>query len=147
MKKEIFREDTIVIDASIDKVWDAFINPDLTVQYMYGCDVESSWEVGADVLWRGRADKVVYVSGKLIEIEKPNKMVYSVIDPNANYDQTPENHLVVTYEVSEKEEGTEIRVTQGDFGAVADGDKRYKDVVAGGGFMSVLEKIKELLTS
>ena len=39
-------ENKITIDAPIEKVWDALINPELTTQYMYGCVPLTDWKIG-----------------------------------------------------------------------------------------------------
>lgn len=136
--------DEIKIKASADEVWDLLINPKKTPDYMYTCAIETNFEIGSDVLWRGIHDQVVYVSGKLIALEKPCKLVYTVIDPNADYAQTPNNHLLVTYELSSQDGSTLLKVTQSGYEDVAEGEARFTESEAAGGWKGVLEKIKEM---
>jgi uncharacterized protein YndB with AHSA1/START domain len=115
------------INAPIERVWDALVNPDMTARYMFGCRVASDWKTGSRVDWIGIADgkDVTYVTGELIAFEPHNRLIYSVIDPFATYPQTAENHLVVTCELSEEDGVTTLSVSQGDYTKVAEGEKRY----------------------
>ena len=133
------------IQASADKVWAALTQSEWTRQYMYGCNVESTWEIGAPVLWVGAADGITYVQGNLLEWKENEKLVYTVIAPNADYPLSPENHLEVEFFLLSNEIGTKIHVQQGDFTQVADGAQRWQDVVGNGGWLPVLETIKKLI--
>ena len=144
MTKTLFTENEILIAAPVNLVWDLLVNPENTKLYMYGCEVVSDFVIGNPVLWKGSTDDVTYVKGTLVSLEPEKNFTYTVIDPNGNYADIPENYLTVTYELSENAEGTLFRVTQGDYSKVADGAKRYQDATDAGGWASVLEKIKEL---
>jgi uncharacterized protein YndB with AHSA1/START domain len=41
------------IEASIDKVWDALINPEKIKTYMLGTTVISDWKEGSQIVWKG----------------------------------------------------------------------------------------------
>ncbi len=137
-------ENEILINAPLSTVWDLLINPDKTPIYMYTCAIETDFIVGNDILWRGIHDSVLYVSGRLLAYKPMETMVYTVIDPNASYEQIPENHLTVTYLLTEKEEGVQMKVIQSGYESVAEGQARYDEAVAGGGWTGILEKIKEM---
>ena len=134
----------VVIKAPQSKVWDLLVNPEKTPEYMYTCAIDTDFEVGSAVIWRGIHDKVVYVSGELLAYNPENSMSYSVIDPNADYAQTKENHLIVAYKLEEKDGKTLFSVTQSGYETVAEGQSRYDEAVAGGGWSGVLEQIKEM---
>lgn len=136
--------DTISINASKDQVWPVLTDPKYTPEYMYGCAIESDMKAGSEVHWRSTADQVVYVSGKIKEIKAPDFMFYTVIDPHADYEQSEENHLDVEYVLEESQGSTFLTVTQSGFDTAAEGQKRYDESVAAGGWKSVLEKIKEI---
>lgn len=55
MSKPLFVKNSIVINASTEKVWDALVNPEQTKKYMFGCETVSDWKVGTSLLWRGEA--------------------------------------------------------------------------------------------
>ncbi len=136
----------IEINAPKEKVWDALTNPEITKKYMFGCRVVTNWNPGSSIDWVGSVDgkEVVFVRGKVILCEPFSALTYSVIDPLATYEHTPENHLVVTCTLKETENGvTEVSVTQGDYSKVADGANRYAH--GGDGWGELLKVIKQLV--
>lgn len=139
---------TITINAPTSTVWDALVNPEQTKKYMYGCEPITTWQPGTPLLWRGEYEGQVmdFVKGDVISIEPNKKLVYTVIDPlNPNIPDIPENYLTVTYLLEETNGQTIFTVTQGDYSKVAEGEKRYQDTVAEGGWQGVLEAIKALV--
>ena len=141
-------ENTIIIDAPIAKIWDALVNPEYTVKYMYGCIPLTDWKIGSPLLWQGQHEgqSMIFVKGTIMDF-KPNKsLVYTVIDPlNPNIPDSPENYLTVTYTLRQQKGKTQFTVTQGDYNGVADGQKRYDEAVKAGGWSSILEAIKKLV--
>ena len=140
-------ENEILIDAPVETVWDLLTNPEKTKLYMYGCEVVCDWKLGDEMLWRGSTDDIIYVKGKLVDYEEGTQLAYTVIDPNGDYPDIPENYLTVTYQLEEQNDKTHLSVSQGDYSQVADGEKRYNDSAQAGGWQSVLEKIKEIAES
>ena len=96
---------TISINASAVKVWDALTNPEQTKKYMFGCETISDWKKGSTLIWKmiHEGKDFIPVKGHIVEIE-PNKLLtYTVIDPNnPNIPDIPENYLSVTYLLEEK---------------------------------------------
>ncbi len=43
---------SITINAPIDKVWDALINPSKIKQYMFGTNAVSDWKEGSSIVWK-----------------------------------------------------------------------------------------------
>jgi uncharacterized protein YndB with AHSA1/START domain len=148
MAEPLFVKNSINIEASPAKVWDALTNPEQTRRYMFGCETRSDWKAGSPLLWTGNVDghEMVFVKGTILEIEPEKKLVYTTIDPNNSaVPDIPENYLTVTYELTEENGGTLLNVSQGDYSQVANGEKRYEDTVEGGGWQSILDAIKMLL--
>lgn len=138
---------TIAINAPSSQVWDVLTNPEKTKIYMFGCETVSDWNVGSELLWEGEYEgkKMVFVKGKIVNIE-PNKLLkYTVIDPFAAYPDIPENYLNVTYELTEQDGQTTLIVVQDGFETAAEGEKRYKDVYNNGkGWDPILVEIKKV---
>ncbi len=134
----------VLIEAPAALVWDLLTNPSRTPEYMYTCAIETDLQEGSTILWRGINDQVVYVSGRVIAITPNHSMTYSVIDPNGKYEQTEENHLIVSYLLEEKDGQTKLSVVQSGYETVALGQERYDEAVAGAGWSGVLAKIKEM---
>ncbi len=147
MEKLIVRN-SILINATIAKVWDALVNPEQTKKYMFGCEALSSWTIGSPLLWQAlyEGKETVFVKGIITDIQ-PNKLLkYTVIDPNSSMPDIPENYLNVTYELSEQEAQTNLTVYQDGFENAAEGEKRYTDVYNNGeGWQPILVEIKKLV--
>lgn len=136
----------VVFDASPKKVWNILTNPELTKQYMFGCEVLSDWEIGSSILWKGTTKdgaEIIYVKGKILDIEKTKSVTFTMFDPNMGLEDIPENYLHLTYMLSKKEEKTVFTLIQGNFATIKDGKNRYKESLQG--WEMVLPLIKKLI--
>jgi uncharacterized protein YndB with AHSA1/START domain len=141
---------SIYINAAPEKVWEALVNPEQTKKYMFGCETVSDWKTGSSLLWRGEYEgkQMVFVKGFILDIQPAKMLRYSVTDPNADWEDVPENYLNVTYRLSPENNGTLLSVQQDGFENAAEGEKRYKDVYNNGeGWNPILLQIKSLLES
>jgi len=148
MATELTVNNTIEINASAAKVWDALTNPEKTKIYMFGCETVSDWKVGSELLWKANYEgkDMVFVKGYIVSIEPNKKLIYSTFDPNSTIEDLPENYLNVTYELTENNGQTIFNVTQGDYSKVADGERRYKEALNNGeGWNPILVEIKKLV--
>ncbi|MBX7150955.1 SRPBCC domain-containing protein [bacterium] len=143
---ELFVNAVVTIHAPVSKVWEALINPAITRQYMYGCDVLCDWKIGNPVLWKGMANgkEMIFVKGHLLKLEPEKLLQFTAIDPNSDIEDIPANYLTVTYELKPSGNQTTLYVSQGDYSKVAQGQKRYEESKNGGWDM-VLSKIKEIV--
>ena len=140
-------QNCIEINAPIEKVWNILVNPEETPKYMFGCKTVSDWKVGSTLLWSMiyEGKDFIPVKGIIKVIEAPNLLLYTVIDPQADYADIPENYLNVKYELATANGITILTVTQDGFETAADGEKRYKDVYNNGdGWNPILVQIKGL---
>src|SRR5689334_3504311 len=145
MNKTLIVQNTIVINASAAKVWDALVNPEQTKKYMFGCETVSDWKPGSSLLWRGNYEgkDMIFVKGTIVDIKPGKYLAYTTFDPLSTTPDVPENYLTVTYTLKEENGQTVFIVTQGDFSTVADGEKRYAEAFNGGeGWNPILVEIK-----
>lgn len=104
------------INASVEKVWKALINPEMVKQYFFGSSQETDWEIGSSILWSGEYEGTKYIDkGKVLEFLPYNKLSYSYLSSWSGLDDKPENYLFVTYEVEANEAGTELTITQSNY--------------------------------
>ena len=145
-KTMIFKEE-VFFKANPDQVWDLLINPAMTRQYMFGCEVVSNWEIGGPLNWKGTTEdgtEVIYVKGNLLEYEKGKKISSTTFDPNGSMEDIPENYVNLSYEISPQGTGTLLTIQQGDFSKAANGQQRYEESKAGWVGM-VIPTMKQLL--
>ena len=144
MEKELIVESSIKIQAPAAKIWEALINPEITPKYMHGCEVQSDWKIGNPVLWKGAQDGITYVKGQLVHFDQERRLAYTTIDPNGDYEDIPENYLTVDCSIVEGDTFSLLKVSQGDYAKVKDGESRYLDTVSQGGWGSILVMIKDI---
>jgi len=119
------------LDAEMGDVWEALTNPDITEKYMFGSRVETDWKAGSPIVWKGKVDgeEVVHLRGEVEEIE-PGRMVrYSCFYPASGEEDVPANYTHVTYELSEENGKTLLKVSQGDFSGFTDGEIRFNRTI------------------
>ena len=148
MSEQLIVKNSITINATSSKVWDALINPEQTKKYMFGCETVSDWKPGSSLLWRltYEGKEMVAVKGNIVNIEPEKFLAYTTIDPNSAIEDIPENYLTVTYSLSEENGQTILTVTQGDYTTVADGERRYKEAYNNGeGWNPILVEIKKIV--
>ncbi|PSL24205.1 SRPBCC domain-containing protein [Dyadobacter jiangsuensis] len=148
MQTPLIIQNEITIDAPAARVWDALVNPEQTKQYMFGCEALSDWNVGSPLLWKGEHEgkEIIWVKGEVLEIDPGKFLRYTTIDPHSNIDDISDNYLQVTYDVIPQGEKTLLKVTQGDYSTVAEGERRYQDSYNNGeGWNPILVEIKKLV--
>ncbi|MPZ50089.1 MAG: hypothetical protein GEU75_12465 [Dehalococcoidia bacterium] len=142
MSDELTMRDSIEIRARPEQIWRVLTDPELTKQFMFGCEAISDWKAGSSLEWRVASNGVVQVKGAIEKIEPPRTLHYTAFAPNSPYADEPSNYLLVTLDLVAEGDRTTLNVSQGDFATVEDGQKRYEDSAAG--WKSVLPKIKQL---
>lgn len=65
----------IYIKASIESVWDALTNPDMTQRYWGNTRIESEWRVGSKILYV--RDGEVVDEHTVVEVERPSKLIHT----------------------------------------------------------------------
>jgi len=148
MDNELFVTNSITINAPAAMVWDALVNPEKTKIYMFGCETVSDWKPGSPLLWKGIYEDMdmIFVKGHIINIEPEKHLSYTTIDPNSSIDDVSENYLTVTYDLSEQNGQTILKVRQGDYSLVAEGERRFKEASNDGeGWNPILTQIKNLV--
>lgn len=99
----------ISIHAPGDKVWDAFVNPAIIKEYMFGTTVTSDWKKGSSITWKGEMNGKAYEDkGVILEITPPEKLQYSHISQAGS----EENSHTVTVTLNEDEDHTHVTLTQ-----------------------------------
>jgi uncharacterized protein YndB with AHSA1/START domain len=104
---------TMAVYAPIDKVWEAFVNPEIIRQYMFGTTVTSNWEKGSAITWAGELNGKSYEDkGEILDIVPGRKLQYSHISPAAGTTNPIANAHIVTVALSQNEQQTIIHLTQ-----------------------------------
>lgn len=72
----------ISIDATVDKDWDAFTNPQTIKKYMFGSTVSSDWKEGSEITWNGEWNGKAYEDkGEIKKIKPKTYLQYTHLVP------------------------------------------------------------------
>jgi uncharacterized protein YndB with AHSA1/START domain len=143
----LFLEKSIDISAPASKVWEALTKREHTDTWALGFSsggpqfhIESDWKLGSAVLWKGE-DGSVIVEGNVTALE-PNKLLrFTVFDVRGERPPVTEEDGI-TYELKERNGKTTLRISQGDFSGMAEGEKYHR--MSAETWDRVLPKVKEL---
>jgi len=134
---------SIDVAAPVETLWKILTDSAFIPQYMFGCVAETDWKPGSPLLWKGAADGKLYVKGHVVLNERPQRLAYTIFDPNSTIKDVPANYLTMTYELKKLNDGASLlEITQGDFSVVEDGERRYRHSLEGDDV--VLQGIKKL---
>jgi uncharacterized protein YndB with AHSA1/START domain len=127
---ELYVDQQIRIRASAQTVWEVLTLPKFTSRWVGQFQsvftvLDSDWALGSPIYWRTAQEKVL-VDGKITRSESPKKLSFTVRDVSGNFDSVQTDEDGIFYELTEADGITSLRVRQGDFGKVPEGDKYYR---------------------
>ncbi len=92
----------IEIGASPAHVWNALTDPEQIRQYMFGSQVETDWQQGSPIAWKGEYEGTTYEDrGEIIEIEPERRLKVSHFSLLSGQEDVPANYHTLTYELAE----------------------------------------------
>lgn len=125
---------TVEFDATTEQVWDLLVNPTKVKAYMYGCDIETSWEPGTPLLWYvsdGKGGKLLAIKGNITAFEPGRKLAYTMLPPAMDLPDEPNSYITAAFEVEAAGAQTKLHITQSGYNTEALGEKRRADTEKG----------------
>lgn len=111
-------EATTTVAAPAGEVWKALTEPDLVAQYMFGSRVESDWQPGSPIAWKGEYEGKPYEDhGEIVEVVPDQVLEVTHFSPLSGQPDEPENYHHVRYELQETDGTTTVRLTQDNAGS------------------------------
>ena len=142
MDKTFIAKATIKINAPLSKVWDAFVNPAIIKQYMFGTTVVSDWKEGSPILWKGEWQGKTYEDKGVILGLVPEKIIqYTHFSPMAGQPDIPENYHTVTVELHDAKTNIVISLSQNNNSTEQEKEHSEKN------WEAMLASLKKLLES
>ncbi|MFN8475273.1 MAG: SRPBCC family protein [Anaerolineae bacterium] len=110
MDRNLVARASVDIDAPVDSVWRALVDPAAIKHYMFGTDVVSDWREGSPIVWRGEWQGRPYEDKGIITRLQPGREVqYTHYSPLSGAPDVPESYHTITIELSNA--GTQTHVT------------------------------------
>lgn len=133
---------SVIINAPIEKVWDALTKPELVKQYFFGTNLVTTWEVGTPILFKGEWEGKSYEDkGTVLEFSPLNTLSYNYFSPLRGTEDTPENYQILRYTLEKKPDGIEVSIIQTEV------ESQEKADHSANNWKMVLEGLKKLLES
>jgi len=131
----------ILIDAPINKVWDALTRPEIIAQYMFGTEAISDWSPGSDIVFQGEHNGQKYSDkGTILAYDIEQKLEYTFLSSFSNLEDKPENYSQVSYALSGMDDGeTTLSVKQENLSS------KEAAIHADASWNHVLDTMKEIL--
>ncbi len=113
MKDNLIATASVTIEAPVEHVWDALVNPERIREYMFGAEVVSDWKEGSPIRWKGEWQGSTYEDkGTILSIQPGLHLVYSHFSPLSGLEDVPENYHTVSIGLTEKPGHVVITLTQ-----------------------------------
>lgn len=104
---------TIHVDVPRADVWHAITDPDTIARYLFGSRVETDWQEGSPILYRGEWEGKPYEDkGTILEVVTGERLVSSYYSPLSGKPDVPESYQTVSYLLADDAGGTEVTITQ-----------------------------------
>ena len=102
-----------IINAPIQKVWDAWTTPEQLKEFFFGTEMDTSFEVGTPIYFRGAWDGKSYEDkGIILSYEPMKELSYSYWSSMSGMPDLPENQMTIVMKFEEVPEGTKLTVEQ-----------------------------------
>lgn len=141
MSEDLRTEDSIIINAPIERVWEALTTPELIKQWFFGVETTTDWKAGSPIVHRGEYQGKPYEDkGDILVIERPKLLAHSHWSPTSGLPDKPENYQRVSWELSDSDgKTTQLTIKETNLPseeAMATSQRSWR---------MVLENLKELL--
>ena len=101
------------ISASPTQVWAVLTDPEQIKKFMFGADVETDWQPGSPIIWKGVYEGKEYEDkGEILAVEPGRLLKVTHYSPLSGQPDTPENYHTLTYELEESGTTTRLSLSQ-----------------------------------
>ncbi len=101
------------IKAPPAEIWSALTDPDMIKRYFFGADVETDWEEGSRIRFKGQWDgKTFEDKGEILKVEPERRLSYTHWSGLSGKPDTPENYHHVTYQLEPQGDQTRVSIIQ-----------------------------------
>lgn len=128
------------VSAAPDQVWQALTDPKQIKRYMFGAEVDASWEPGSPITWKGEYDGRSYEDkGEVLEVEPGRRLAVNHFSPLSGQEDRPENYHRLTYEIEPAGDHTHVRLEQDNAGSPEEAEHSRQN------WQTMLDNLKNLV--
>ena len=111
--KAVVAHAEVSIAAPPDRVWQAMTDPLAVSEYFLGATVDTDWQPGSTITWRGEwQGKPFEDKGKIVQAEPPHRLVLTHFSPMTGQSDLPENYHTISYELTAAGDQTHVSLDQ-----------------------------------
>ncbi len=104
---------SIIINAPIETIWDALTKSEQVKEYFFGTDLDTTWEVGSPILFRGEWEGKKYEDkGTVLEFNPPHSLSYDYWSSMSGIEDKQEAYQILRYDLTPHEDGVEVTISQ-----------------------------------
>ncbi len=101
------------VDSTPARLWTALTEPDEIAAYMWGTQVDTTWEVGSPVTWNGEHDGKAYQDkGVVLAYDEPDVLSVTHYSPLMGQPDEPKNYHTLVYTLVAEGDRTRVSLTQ-----------------------------------
>ena len=114
--KRLSLKNSIEINASVSRVWEALTKPELIKKYLFGTETISDWKVGNPITFTGEWEGKKYEDkGTILKLDNEKTFEYTYWSSMSGKPDVPENYLTITFELKEKDGKTLLTLKNSGF--------------------------------
>jgi hypothetical protein len=100
------------METTLESAWKGLTNADLLGKAFFGSKVETSWNVGSPIYFRGEwKGKSFEDKGKILTFSPKNQLRFTHFSPLSGLEERPENYHVITFDLFQGAK-TRVQLTQ-----------------------------------
>jgi uncharacterized protein YndB with AHSA1/START domain len=125
----------IDIEGAPTAVWKALTDPELVAKYFFGTQVQTDWQPGSPIVWKGEYEGKKYEDkGEILDVQ-PNRLLrVTHFSPMTGLADKPENYHTLTYALDERGGSTHVTLSQDNNGSEEEAERstaNWETVLAG----------------
>lgn len=108
----------IDVNATPSQVWKALTDPELIAKYFFGTQVQTDWQPGSPIVWKGEyQDKEYEDKGEILEVQPNRRLRVTHFSPMTGLPDEPENYHSLTYDLDDRDGVTHVSLSQDNNGS------------------------------
>lgn len=113
MSKELISKSSVDVCASLSKIWEALVDPEMAKKYFSGAEIVTDWTVGSPISFIGEFDGNPYEEkGMLLNVEPDRRLKYTHWSHFDGLPDEPDNYRIWTFDINTKKGVTQLSITE-----------------------------------